>query len=138
MTDTVSKKKRSEIMSKIKSKNTKLELDFRKKIWNKGLRYRLHYNIHGKPDLVFVSKKIAIFIDSCFWHKCPKHFRQPKSNKKYWIPKIKRNLTRDKEINKLLKKEGWKVLRFWEHDLLGNENNCLKKIIHIYKAAPPK
>jgi DNA mismatch endonuclease, patch repair protein len=129
MADTVSKEKRSQVMSKVRSKNTKLELSFRKKLWNKGFRYRLHYKITGKPDLVFVSKKVAVFIDSCFWHKCPLHHRQPGSNKDYWILKFKRNEERAKEVNKKLKKEGWKVIRIWEHAIKNNQEKCIKKVI---------
>jgi len=136
MPDSISKEKRSEIMSKIKSKNTKLEIEFRKKLWNKNLKYRLHYKISGKPDLVFVSKKIAVFVDSCFWHKCPKHFRRPKSRLAYWKPKIERNTTRDKKVNEMLKNEGWKVLRFWEHEIKKNPERCVKKIKNALKRRP--
>ncbi len=136
MPDSISKEKRREIMSKIKSKNTKLEIEFRKKLWNKNLKYRLHYKISGKPDLVFVSKKIAVFVDSCFWHKCPKHFRQPKSRLAYWKPKIERNTTRDKKVNEMLKNEGWKVLRFWEHEIKKNPERCVKKIENALKRRP--
>lgn len=128
MADTVSKEKRSQIMSKVKSKNTELEISFRKKLWDKKHRYKLHYKVAGKPDFVFVSKRIAVFIDSCFWHKCPLHHRQPHSNKEYWIPKLKRNEERAKEVNKDLIKEGWKVIRIWEHEIKDNQNKCIKKI----------
>lgn len=128
MADTVSKEKRSQIMSKVKSKNTELEISFRKKLWNKRYHYRLHYKVAGKPDFVFVSKRISVFIDSCFWHKCPLHHRQPNSNKEYWIPKLKRNEERAKEVNKELIKEGWKVIRIWEHEIKDNQDKCIKKI----------
>ena len=117
MSDFVSKKKRSKIMSKIRSKNTKIEVNFRKLIWKRNFRYRLHYDITGKPDLAFVSKKLCVFIDSCFWHKCPKHFKAPKSNKDYWNKKIKNNVLRDKKIKNLYGKKGWKIIRIWEHEL---------------------
>ena len=129
MPDVFSKKERSKIMSLIKSKNTKLEVGFRKKLWSKGLRYKLHYKINGNPDLAIVSKKTAIFIDGCFWHKCPKHYREPSSNKKYWNLKIERNVQRAKEVNKELKKQGWKVLRFWEHDIKNKPDFCITKIL---------
>jgi len=133
MADTVSKEKRSQVMSKVRSKNTQLELSFRKKLWEKGFRYRLYYKIAGKPDLAFVSKKVAVFIDSCFWHKCPIHHREPSSNKEYWVPKFKRNEERAKEVNKNLKKNGWKVIRIWEHEIKKNQENCIKKIIKYLK-----
>ena len=73
----------------------------------------------GKPDFVSKQQKIVMFIDGCFWHKCPKHFKEPKSNMEYWTKKIKRNVARDKEINKHYNSLGWKVIRIWEHKLKG-------------------
>lgn len=130
MADIFSKKKRSEIMSKIRAKNTKTEIDLRKKIWAQGLRYKIHSRkLPGNPDIVFPSKKLIVFIDGCFWHKCPKCFKKPASNKKYWNWKIQYNVNKDKRINKELKKEGWKVLRFWEHDVRKHSGECINKII---------
>src|SRR5690348_925126 len=106
MTDTVSKSVRSRIMSKIKSKNTKLELNFRKMLWKKGLRYQIYPNMLGKPDLIFKSNKLVIFVDSCFWHGCSVHMKMPKSNKKYWSNKVQKNKKRDKLITKQLRKNG--------------------------------
>ncbi len=118
MADTVSKKKRSEIMSKIKSKDTKIEIEFRKKLWRQGFRYRKNpKGYFGKPDLVLKKYKTVIFIDSCFWHGCKKHCRLPSTRKNYWLPKIERNKQRDKEVNRHYKKEGWKLIRIWEHNL---------------------
>ncbi len=136
MADFVSKKTRARIMSRIGSKNTKLETKFRRRVSSVGLKYRLHYNITGKPDFVFVSKRIAVFVDSCFWHGCKKHFRQPSSNKKYWIQKIERNSKRDKEVAKKLKQDGWNVLRFWEHEINRNPERCVRKILKAYETAP--
>jgi len=129
MPDCFTKEKRSEVMSKIKSKNTKAELILRKFLWKNKLRYMLHQNLPGKPDIVFKSKKVAIFVDGCFWHKCPKCYKEPKSNKKYWIPKINKNVKRDKANNLKLKKDGWKVLRFWEHEIKKDLDSVSKKII---------
>ena len=126
MPDAFSKKKRSQIMSKIRSKNTKLELEFKKLLT--GLRFRYQPKVIGKPDFASKKLKIAIFIDSCFWHKCPKHFRQPNSNKSYWKPKINGNVKRANEVNKLLKKEGWRVIRFWEHEVTKNPEKYLDKV----------
>jgi len=129
MADIFSKSKRSEIMSKIRSKNTKIEIQLRQKIWAQGMRYRIHCNyLPGKPDLVFPSKKLAVFIDGCFWHKCPKCYKKPKSNKDYWLKKAHYNKIKDKRQNKELQDKGWLVLRFWEHDIAKEPDNCLKKI----------
>jgi DNA mismatch endonuclease (patch repair protein) len=131
MSDTFSKEKRSQIMSKVRSKETRLELQFRDLL--KGLRFRYQPTMIGKPDFAIKKYKIAIFIDSCFWHKCPEHFRQPSTNKKYWVPKINRNVERAKEVNKQLKKDGWTVLRFWEHDVKKNPDRCIKKVKEVWK-----
>jgi DNA mismatch endonuclease (patch repair protein) len=118
-------------MSQIRSKNTEPELTLRKLLSkNKISGYRLHYKkILGKPDIVFPRKKLAIFIDGCFWHKCPSCFIRPKSRIGFWNKKIKDNLIRDKEVNKSLKKNGWKILRVWEHELREKPNKVCQKII---------
>ena len=133
MTDIVSKKKRSEIMSKIKSKDTKIEVEFRKAIWQAGFRYRKNpKGYFGKPDLVLKKYKTVIFIDSCFWHGCKKHCRIPATRKNYWIPKIERNKQRDKEVNRHYKKIGWKIIRVWEHNI-NNEKQLKKTVALILK-----
>lgn len=132
MTDTVSKKKRSEIMSKVKSKDSKIEIEFRTVIWKAGFRYRKNpKGYFGKPDLVFKKHKTVIFIDSCFWHGCKKHCRIPATNKKYWINKIERNKERDKEVNKYYKKSDWKIIRVWEHEIEKDPKQVIKKVVHF-------
>jgi len=131
--DVLTKKQRKYCMSRIKDKNTKIEIILRKYIWNGGLKgYRLNNKICGKPDIYFRKKKIAIFIDGCFWHKCPKCFIEPKSNTAFWKNKMMKNSFRDKKINKFLKKEGIVVLRFWEHEINKNPIICFKKIKKHY------
>ena len=135
MADTVSKEKRSQIMQAIRSKDTKIELFLRKELWKKGYKYRKHHKkLIGKPDIVFAKKKVAVFVDSCFWHGCPYHCRMPKSNRAYWNAKIKRNKKRDKEVSAWYKKNKWTVLRFWEHNLRNNPQSCLKKITKTIRA----
>lgn len=133
MTDVVSKKKRSEIMSKIRSKDSKIEVAFRKELWKHGFRYRKNVaSYFGKPDLVLKKYKTVIFIDSCFWHGCKKHCRIPSTRKKYWHEKINRNISRDKLVNKQLKREGWKVERIWEHALKASTSrHTINNIISI-------
>jgi DNA mismatch endonuclease (patch repair protein) len=131
--DTVSKKKRSEIMSAIRSKDTKLEIGFRKALWKAGLRYRKNpKNYFGKPDVVFKKNKTVIFIDSCFWHGCKKHYRIPATRKEYWKNKIERNKQRDKEVSGFYKKAGWKIIRVWEHELKRGKMEIVYKIINIF------
>lgn len=115
--DMFSKKKRSEIMSKIRSADTKIEILFRKSLWKNGFRYSKNSNKYfGKPDLVLLKYKTVIFLDSCFWHNCRKHGYLPKSNLKYWRKKIERNKERDKEVGRYYKKSDWKIYRIWEHE----------------------
>ncbi len=128
--DTVSQKKRSEIMKAVKSRDSKIEIDFRKKIWNAGFYYRKNSpKYRGKPDLVFKRFKLVIFVDSCFWHGCEKHGSIPETHNDFWREKLGRNRRRDKEVNKHYKKIGWRILRFWEHDLKNNSDKCLKVAI---------
>lgn len=125
MADKISREKRSKIMSAIHSKNTKPELALRKALWAKGFRYRIHYG-DEKIDVAFPSSKVAIFIDGCFWHGCPIHSHLPKSNRQYWVPKLKKNILRDEQTTRKLTQEGWRVLRFWEHELINTD-----KIIEV-------
>ena len=109
-------------MSKIRGKNTKPEIAFRKALsaraYPKGLRYRLHYKkIVGNPDIVFVSQKVAIFIDGDFWHGKSFDKMRLRLSKKYWILKIEGNIARDKKVSRHLRKDGWRVIRIWESDL---------------------
>ena len=120
MADHLTKGKRSWNMSRIRSKNTKPEMAVRKHLYAKGFRYRLHVNdIPGKPDLSNKTKKIAVFVNGCFWHQHKNCSRStiPKTNKKYWIPKLKRNVSRFKENLNDLKSFGWKVFIIWECEL---------------------
>jgi DNA mismatch endonuclease, patch repair protein len=116
-------------MSQVKGKNTKLEILFRQYIWNKGLRgYRLHTKLPGKPDLFFGPKKVAVFIDGCFWHKCPICFKGPKTNKKFWGVKIRSNVERDLDNDIKLNKIGVESIRFWEHEIKEDIQSCYKKL----------
>ncbi|MBI2086916.1 MAG: very short patch repair endonuclease [Candidatus Zambryskibacteria bacterium] len=139
MPDTFTKKKRSEIMSRIRAKNTKLENNFLKELssvsHNAGYRYRKHYlGIIGKPDIAFPNKKLAVFIDGCFWHGCKLHSRVPLSNISYWKTKLERNCARDKEINRKIKKMGWRVIRIWEHEAKGMPDKVIAKVMHALRS----
>ena len=114
MADNLTKEQRSYCMSRIKRSNTAPELKARSRF--RYFRYQPK-NTFGRPDYMHKGKKVVVFIDGCFWHKCSKHFKSPKSNKKYWEGKIQKNIDRAKKYNKQLKKEGWKVIRIWEHEL---------------------
>lgn len=131
--DKITKEQRSKNMQAIKSKGSKIEIALGKALWAKGFRYRKNNNkIFGKPDITFAKLKIAIFVDSEFWHGKDwlKRKHDIKSNISFWQNKIERNILRDKEVNKRLKKDGWKVIRFWGHQIQKNLNNCVDKVIN--------
>lgn len=119
---------RSKLMSKIKGKNTQPEILFRKALWALGIRYRLNVaKLPGKPDIVIGKYKIIIFIDGSFWHgyKWEDKKVRIKSNKDYWIKKIERNMERDIENTKALENMGYKVFRFWEHEVKKSLQECI-------------
>lgn len=128
--DTLTPEQRKKNMRNIKSKDTKVELILRKALWSKGYRYRKNYTkVKGKPDICFPKIKLAIFCDSDFWHgKKLLEGKEPETNKEYWIPKLQKNIERDKEVNKYLKEHGWSILRFWEKDVKKNTEDCINKI----------
>lgn len=117
-------------MSKVKSKDSKIELALRKLLTERGLRFKKNSSNHfGKPDIVFSSKKVAIFLDSCFWHGCGRHCRLPATNKKFWKEKISRNKKRDASVNREYKKTGWLAMRVWEHELKKNGEKVASTIV---------
>lgn len=114
-------------MRAVKNKDSQIELLLRKELWSRGLHYRKNVNrIYGKPDIAFIGKKIAVFCDSEFWHGYNWEERKKdfKSHQEFWIPKIERNMHRDKEVTERLQSEGWTVLRFWGNDIKKNVNRC--------------
>lgn len=129
MSDVLSKKQRSYCMSKIRGHNTKPELSLRKELWSRGLRYRIHSKVIGKPDLVFIGAKVAVFVDGCYWHGCPKHFVQPKSNTLFWENKINKNIERDKKVTQQLEAKGWRVIRIWEHEIKQDLDGCVRRVM---------
>jgi len=116
MVDVLTKEQRSYNMSKIRSSKTKPELKIKQLMRSLGFLYQPK-GIEGKPDFADKERKIAVFVDGCFWHKCPKHYRKPVQNRVFWLKKINQNEKRDKKVSKALKKKGWKVIRIWEHDI---------------------
>ena len=125
---------RSRAMSKIKSKGTLPEMALRKALWHSGTRYRVQYG-KEKIDIAFPSKKIAVFVDGCFWHSCPIHGHIPKSNIGYWKPKLEGNIERAKEKDARLEYSGWKALHFWEHDVKKGPEKCVSEIMNALKMA---
>ena len=117
--DHVSKAVRSKIMAAVRSSgNTTTELPLGRLLWAAGLRgYRKHWKAPGKPDFAWPGRKIAVFVDGCFWHGCSKCKYLPRTNRAFWKDKIGTNRARDERVRKLLRREGWRVLAFWEHEV---------------------
>jgi DNA mismatch endonuclease (patch repair protein) len=118
--DKVSRDRRSEIMRSIRGKDTIPEVNLRRALFAAGVRgWRLHYGRApgGRPDVAFVGRKVAVLVHGCFFHGCPRHYRRPSSNNRYWDTKLERNRRRDQRQVLALRAAGWRVVRIWEHDL---------------------
>jgi DNA mismatch endonuclease (patch repair protein) len=139
MTDVFSIKKRSAIMSRVRSKGneaTELKLILLLKKWQLT-GWRRNYPIFGHPDFVFPKCRLAVFVDGCFWHACPHHGTQPQSNRHFWARKIGRNIARDRLVARTLRGKGWRVLRIWQHELTRkSEIRCANRLrVAVAKAA---
>jgi DNA mismatch endonuclease (patch repair protein) len=137
MPDVFTKAKRSEVMSRIRgrgNKDTELALA---KIFraNKITGWRRHQRIFGKPDFIFQAIKLAVFVDGCFWHCCPRHATKPKNNRAFWRRKFSRNEKRDVLVNRTLRMQGWRVIRIWEHELARkNKTHLLRRIQRAFQS----
>lgn len=129
MADVMTPEQRSRCMSRIRGRDTRPEVIIRKMLWSLGCRYRVNYKLPGKPDIVFTRQRLAVFIDGCFWHHCPLHYQAPATNPGFWEAKIDGNVRRDREVDALLAKGGWSVLRFWEHEVKADQEEVLRAIL---------
>lgn len=130
-TDVLSPEQRSYCMSQIKGKNTKPEVALRKALWSLGYRYRIKSRLPGKPDLTFPSYRAVVFVDGCFWHKCPDHFVQPKTRAQFWTDKIESNVARDQKNNEVLESQGWQVVRIWEHEIKNSLEDSVARVVEV-------
>ena len=129
MADVLTREQRSYNMSRIRGKDTTPELRLRKLLFSRGLRgYRTKSKLFGKPDIAFTRFKVAVFIDGCFWHRCPVCFVRPETNPEFWKNKIEGNVKRDKIVKERLEEEGYKVIRLWEHEVRKDAEKCYLKI----------
>ncbi len=119
MPDVFAKAKRSEVMSRIRGRGNKdTELALAKLLRRHGITgWRRNQSVFGKPDFIFPKLKLAVFVDGCFWHACPKHTTKPKNNRAFWQRKFSANKKRDQLVNRTLRRMGWHILRIWEHEL---------------------
>ncbi|MDY6867688.1 MAG: very short patch repair endonuclease [Thermotogota bacterium] len=127
--DNLTKEQRSNNMRNIRSKGTKPEQKIMNELYQRNIDFTTYVKeITGKPDIVFTKEKVIVFIDSVFWHGHPEKFIMPKTNQNYWSKKIQRNKDRDKQVNELLSKKGWNVIRIWDCDIYHNLSGCLNEI----------
>jgi len=132
--DVLTPEQRTKNMKAIRSKNTKMEVLLAKTLWSKGVRYRKNNrSIFGSPDLSIKKYKVAVFVDSEFFHgkDWENEKYRIKSNRNYWWPKIEKNILRDQEVNQFLIKDGWIVLRFWSTEVHKNTDICADEIVSV-------
>ena len=132
MVDVFDKAKRSEVMSRIRGRgNRDTEVLLAKLMRRSRITgWRRHQLIPGKPDFVFRAARLAVFVDGCFWHGCPRHCHMPATNRAFWYRKLEANKARDHKVNRELRGKGWRVLRVWEHEMTKPE-----RVLHRLKAA---
>lgn len=127
---------RSEQMSRIRSSDTSPERRLRSALWQARLRFRLRVKTpFGRPDITFPSAKLAIFIDGCFWHGCPEHYVRPRTRQEFWAFKLRSNVERDRRQTSQLEDGGWKVCRFWEHEIFESLPEAVELIHCTLKTA---
>lgn len=136
MADVFTARKRSEVMSRIRGKgNASTEKRMIQLFREHSIKgWRRNWPLPGKPDFVFPKLRVALFVDGCFWHRCPKCYRKPATNAEFWEAKITRNVARDKEVNRELKKRGWRVARVWEHALAKYNSSRNKSLVRLLTA----
>lgn len=117
---------KSEAMARVRTEGTEPELLVRRGLWRAGVRYRVNLRIEGvRADIVFPRHRVAVFIDGCFWHACPVHGSTPSTNSGFWIEKLRSNADRDHRQTRTLTEAGWRVMRFWEHQVV----ECLPDVL---------
>ncbi len=128
MMDVFTPEKRSWVMSRIRGRNTKIDLKMKKILSNLECNYKMYPKMFGNPDFIIKRKKIAVFCDGDFWHGY-RYDSKKKPAKKFWRDKIEGNMRRDGSVSRKLRSNGWSVLRFWEHDIEKNPQKCRRKIM---------
>jgi DNA mismatch endonuclease (patch repair protein) len=130
MADVFTKAKRSAVMSRIRGHGNKdTELALMKLFRQHHITgWRRHQKVFGKPDFIFRRVRLALFVDGCFWHGCPKHCKIPIGNRAFWKKKFAANKSRDRRVNRELRRLGWRIIRIWEHDLAKRGVACIRKI----------
>ena len=138
MPDVFTKAKRSAVMSLIRGRGNKdTELALIKLLRRHGITgWRRNQKVFGNPDFLFRQNRLALFVDGCFWHGCPKHCKIPAGNRVFWKKKFAANKTRDRRVNRELRRLGWQVVRIWEHDLAKRGEACIRRLQAALALAP--
>ena len=116
--------------------HTKPEVELRSELHCRGFRFRKGLPVEAgyvkvRPDVVFVRVRVAVFVDGCFWHSCPDHGTTPDINREYWLPKLRRNVSRDRLVDEALSSAGWTVIRIWEHEVRSDLNGAATKVVAV-------
>jgi DNA mismatch endonuclease (patch repair protein) len=124
----------SAVMRANRKRDTRPELRLRSALHNRGLRFRLGVtivaeNVRVVPDVIFSRARLAVFVDGCWWHGCPEHANTPRSNTAYWVPKLARNVVRDRRVDAALLSAGWAVVRIWEHENVSDAADRLQRLL---------
>lgn len=132
---------RRRMQSQSKGRDTSPELAIRRELWRRGLRYRVDRpldlpHVRRRADIVFVGSGIAVFVDGCYWHVCPEHGTDPRTNADYWSRKLARNVERDHETDRLAREAGWTVVRVWEHEPPEQAADRIQAVITRAAGAP--
>ena len=125
---------KSDQMARVRSKNTLPEIALRRALWELGFRYRLHSPLPGSPDIVLPRYRTALFVDGCFWHGCPDHYRAPVANGDFWSAKLARNLNRDAKADAELVAMEWRVVRIWEHEIRSDLGGVSRRVAEVLRS----
>lgn len=125
-------------MRRVRQRDTPPEMSLRKELWRKGLRYYVHRRVEGtRPDIVFPAARVAVFIDGCFWHGCPRHYSAPANNRVYWRQKLERNQARDARDSERLSSAGWTVVRLWECEVTAGVPAAVDRVQSVVRRTGP-
>jgi DNA mismatch endonuclease (patch repair protein) len=126
-------------MARIGGRNTDPELTLQRAIWHEGLRYRLHHRtMAGRPDMVFLGPRVAVYVDGCYWHGCPEHYVAPRTGAIFWSKKLRENVNRDRRQTLALEADGWRVVRVWEHEVYTDLDGVVERMKEAVQGTKPK
>ncbi|MDQ2912654.1 MAG: very short patch repair endonuclease [Chloroflexota bacterium] len=121
-------------MARVRTRDTAEELELRRALHRRGFRYRIHSSLPGRPDIVFSTRRIAVFVDGCFWHGCPLHYTAPRVNWEFWKKKVEENRERDVRSDAKLQSAGWAAIHVWQHELGPQLENTLERLSRLLEA----